>query len=65
MNIFSRGQKGKLADLGLNAPFPVDLALGANGMSIDVSCFGVDSADKLSDERFMVFYNQLDRKSVV
>ncbi|SHH59935.1 TerD family protein [Massilia sp. CF038] len=59
MNIFSRGQKGKLADLGLNAPFPVDLALGANGMSIDVSCFGVDSADKLSDERFMVFYNQL------
>lgn len=59
MNIFSRGQKGKLADLGLNSPFPVDLALAANGMSVDVSCFGVDSADKLSDERFMVFYNQL------
>jgi tellurite resistance protein TerA len=59
VNIFSRGQKGKLADLGLNSPFPVDLALAANGMSIDVSCFGVDSADQLSDERFMVFYNQL------
>lgn len=59
MNIFSRGQKGKLADLGLNSPFPVDLALAANGMAVDVSCFGVDSADQLSDERFMVFYNQL------
>jgi tellurite resistance protein TerA len=59
VNIFSRGQKGKLADLGLGTQFPVDLALGAAGMSIDVSCFGVDSADKLSDERFMVFYNQL------
>jgi len=59
VTIFSRGQKGKLADLGLHSPLTVDLTLAANGMAIDVSCFGVDSADKLSDERFMVFYNQL------
>ncbi|MES2901319.1 MAG: TerD family protein [Pseudomonadota bacterium] len=59
MNIFSRGQKGKLADLGCNSPFTLTLDLGKAGMSIDVSCFGLDSADKLSDERFMVFYNQL------
>ncbi|MES2321711.1 MAG: TerD family protein [Pseudomonadota bacterium] len=57
MNIFSRGQKGKLADLGINSPFTV--ALDLNGISLDVSCFGLDSADKLSDERYMVFYNQL------
>lgn len=59
MNIFSRGQKGKLADLGCNSPFTVGLELAAGGMSLDVSCFGLDSADKLSDERYMIFYNQL------
>jgi tellurite resistance protein TerA len=59
MNDFARGQKGKLADLGCNSPFTVELDIDAAGMSVDVSCFGVDSVDKLSDERYMVFYNQL------
>ena len=59
MNIFSRGQKGKLADLGLNSPFPIVVDIASAGMSVDVSCFGLDAADKLSDERYMVFYNQL------
>lgn len=59
MNTFSRGQKGKLADLGCTSPFTVGIDLAAGGMSLDVSCFGLDSADKLSDERYMVFYNQL------
>ncbi|MFL6658758.1 MAG: TerD family protein [Massilia sp.] len=59
MNEFSRGQKGKLADLGLQSPFAVQIDLASAGMAVDVSCFGVDAADKLSDERYMVFYNQL------
>ena len=59
MNQFSRGQKGKLADLGVGNSFAVDLDIAAPGMSVDVSCFGLDSADKLSDDRYMVFYNQL------
>lgn len=59
MNEFARGQKGKLADLGCNSPFTVELDIAAAGMAIDVSCFGVDGADQLSDERYMVFYNQL------
>jgi tellurite resistance protein TerA len=59
MNDFARGQKGKLADLGCNSPFTVELDIAAAGMAIDVSCFGVDNFDKLSDERYMVFYNQL------
>jgi tellurite resistance protein TerA len=59
MNNFSRGQKGKLADLGCNARFNVELDIGAAGMAVDVSCFGVDANEKLSDERYMVFYNQL------
>ena len=59
MNEFARGQKGKLADLGCNSPFTIELDIACAGMAVDVSCFGVDSADKLSDERYMVFYNQL------
>jgi len=59
MTMFSRGQKGKLADLGCGHAFTVELDLNAPGMSVDVSCFGLDAQDKLSDERYMVFYNQL------
>ena len=59
MNQFSRGQKGKLADLGSGHVFNVDIEIAANGASVDVSCFGLDANDKLSDDRYMVFYNQL------
>lgn len=59
MTTYSRGQKGKLADLGSGHVFNVDLEIAANGASVDVSCFGLDANDKLSDDRYMVFYNQL------
>ena len=58
MTDFSRGQKGKLADMGCTGPFPVALAVSAQGMDIDISCFGLDANEKLSDDRFMVFFNQ-------
>ena len=59
MNVFARGQKGKLADLGVGGSFTVDLDVNAPGFAVDVSCFGLDSADKLADDRYMVVYNQL------
>jgi len=59
MNLFSRGQKGKLADLGIGHAFTVEVDIGAPGLSVDVSCFGLDASERLSDERYMVFYNQL------
>ena len=59
MNIFSRGQKGKLADMGCPSLFPILLDVNGPGLTVDVSCFGLDANDKLSDERFMIFYNQL------
>ncbi|WP_229467361.1 TerD family protein [Massilia sp. Mn16-1_5] len=59
MNVFARGQKGKLADLGVGSAFNVELDVNAPGFAVDVSCFGLDGADKLSDDRYMVFYNQL------
>ena len=59
MKQFSRGQKSKLDDLGCGQSFNVDVELRIAGATADVSCFGLDSADRLSDDRYMVFYNQL------
>ena len=53
-----RGQKVKIADIIANhTPFSVLLQFNAP-FALDVSCFGVDSVGKLSDERYMTFYNQ-------
>jgi len=59
MTDFTRGQKGKLADLGCTGSFPITLTLAAPGMDIDISCFGLDANGQLSDDRYMVFFNQL------
>lgn len=59
MITFGRGQKGKLADLGLGSDVAVNVALQAPGATIDLSCFGLDGQGRLSDDRYMVFYNQL------
>lgn len=55
----NRGQRLKLADLGLGGgPFRIDIELSRSGLTIDVACFGLDAARKLSDERYMTFFNQ-------
>lgn len=59
MNLFARGQKGKLQDLGCGNSFTVGMDIQAPGIAVDVSCFGLDGSDRLSDDRYMVFYNQL------
>ena len=58
MNNFSRGQKGKLADMGCTGAFAVVLTLSTQGMDVDITCFGLDANQQLSDDRFMVFFNQ-------
>lgn len=60
MKTFSRGQKGKLVELGCTSRFPVVVNVRAQGADLDVSCFGLDATDTLSDDRFMVFFNQLE-----
>lgn len=53
-----RGQKAKIADITANrTEFSVELHISAP-FTIDFSCFGVDAAGKLSDERYMTFFNQ-------
>ena len=44
--------------MGCNGIFPVVLNLAAQGLDIDTSCFGLDINGKLSDDRYMVFFNQ-------
>lgn len=59
MTTLQRGQKSKLVDLGVSDAFVVDVQIDAAGQEIDVACFGLDAADKLSDDRYMIFYNQV------
>ena len=48
-----RGFRGKIsADM-----ITVDMHISGNAV-YDFSCFGVDGNEKLSDERYMIFYNQ-------
>lgn len=54
-----RGQKLKLSDLTNATQIQVGLAIKApSGMTLDISCFGVDAQGKLSDDRYFIFYNQ-------
>lgn len=58
MTNFVQGQKGKLADLGCAGAFQIVLNIAAQGMEVDIACFGLDAHDQLSDDRYMVFFNQ-------
>lgn len=54
----TRGQKMKLADSGAGMQLRVGLGAQGAGLKFDISCFGVDASDKLSDDRYFVFFNQ-------
>lgn len=48
-----RGSRGKLT----NQPLKIKLQI-AGAAVYDYTCFGVDKNEKLSDDRYMIFYNQ-------
>ena len=53
-----RGWKDKLEKyVSLNEEICVDMQICGNA-EYDFCCFGVDQVEKLSDDRYMVFYNQ-------
>lgn len=57
MNI-QRGMRDKLDKyLAINKDFEVEMSVIGSAV-YDFCCFGVDGAGKLSDDRYMVFYNQ-------
>ena len=55
---FKRGQKARLSDLTLGTDLYVGVQISGPGMVFDISCFGLDAAEQLSDDRYFVFYNQ-------
>ena len=58
MNI-ERGTRDKLEKyFDLNRPLKVTLQIEGKA-TYDFCCFGVDGDNKLSDDRYMIFYNQL------
>ncbi|WP_295455926.1 VWA domain-containing protein [uncultured Thiodictyon sp.] len=52
----ARGQRVPLADLIGSTTLRVDIDL--KGLTVDVSCFGLDARSQLSDDRYLVFFNQ-------
>jgi len=51
-----KGQR--LALSGLVTGNVVQLGLASAGVALDFACFGLDAAGKLSDDRYMTFFNQ-------
>lgn len=57
--IVERGTRDKLEKyFDLNQPLKIILQIEGTS-TYDFCCFGVDKDDKLSDDRYMIFYNQL------
>lgn len=62
MNI-QRGMRDKLEKY-MNPNQSIDVYMDVSGGAVyDYCCFGVDTAGKLSDDRYMVFYNQTSSPS--
>ena len=59
MQTLSRGQRLKLYDIGLSdTKFTISFEIAGGGLTVDSACFGLNSARKLEDERYMTFFNQ-------
>ena len=52
------GQRLPLQTLGLGGPFTATLHIDLPGATLDYAVFGLDAQGQLSDDRYMVFYNQ-------
>ncbi|WP_309056221.1 TerD family protein [Streptomyces sp.] len=55
---FQRGHKAKISDLTAGTDLYVGVQIAAPGLTFDISCFGLDAAERLSDDRYFVFFNQ-------
>ncbi|WP_371669240.1 TerD family protein [Streptomyces sp. NBC_00289] len=55
---FQRGHKAKISDLTSGTDLYVGVQIGGPGLTFDISCFGLDADERLSDDRYFVFFNQ-------
>ena len=58
MQNLSIGQKAPLPPQEASGTLELHLDFNAPGLALDIALFGLDAAEKLSDEAYMVFYNQ-------
>jgi stress response protein SCP2 len=58
MKSLLRGEKVRLKEMSSSLQGKVQVRAVAPGLSIDFSCFGLDAAGQLSDDRYLIFYNQ-------
>ncbi|MFC4032548.1 TerD family protein [Streptomyces polygonati] len=55
---FQRGHKAKISDLTAGTDLYVGVNIAGPGLAFDISCFGLDAEEKLSDDRYFIFFNQ-------
>lgn len=58
MQTLIRGQKVKLATITPNQQLVIEIGIKIPNAAVDISCFGLDAHGQLSDDRYMIFYNQ-------
>ncbi|AVH56635.1 MULTISPECIES: TerD family protein [Streptomyces] len=55
---FQRGHKARISDLTAGTDLYVGVQINGPGLTFDISCFGLDADERLSDDRYFVFFNQ-------
>ncbi|WP_143074929.1 TerD family protein, partial [Streptomyces mangrovisoli] len=55
---FQRGHKAKISDLTAGTDLYIGVQISGPGLTFDISCFGLDADERLSDDRYFVFFNQ-------
>ncbi|RXS58315.1 TerD family protein, partial [Streptomyces sioyaensis] len=55
---FQRGHKAKIGDFTAGTDLYVGVQIAGPGLTFDISCFGLDADERLSDDRYFIFFNQ-------
>lgn len=55
---FQCGHKARISDLTAGTDLYVGVQIAGPGLSFDISCFGLDADERLSDDRYFIFFNQ-------
>ncbi|MFJ2908731.1 TerD family protein [Streptomyces sp. NPDC087228] len=55
---FQRGHKAKISDFTPGTDLYVGVQIAGPGLTFDISCFGLDANEQLSDDRYFIFFNQ-------
>lgn len=55
---FQRGHKARISDLTAGTDLYVGVRISGPGLTFDISCFGLDADERLSDDRYFIFFNQ-------